>query len=306
MKTKKQISQSKHFPAKVLLFGEHTILRGSKALAMPFFQKSCYWSWEEKYKDKNLRSFAIYLDKNLPKAFRFQEMKEDIRQGLYLHSSIPNGYGLGSSGAVCVAIFHKYSTASGKVLLKQNPKAFFAKMEAFFHGSSSGTDPLIIYLEQSICLYGDGQYELVKIPSLAENYQLFLFDTQQVRKTAPLVERFMKKYDHQQAFKKWVDKDWSKPTDIAIDALLNNDVELLWTSFEKISHFQLVHLKDWVLPSLVPIWKNGLENQDYLLKICGAGGGGYCLGICRDFEKIKMDLGENRVIHLELVGKFSN
>ena len=301
MKTNNKTNeQTKIFPAKVLLFGEHTILRGSKALAIPYLQKNCYWSWEEKYEDDNLLQFAHYLQKNFPKAFYFQRLKEDIHQGLYLHSTIPSGYGLGSSGAVCVAVFHRCSTAIGQILLKQNPTSFFAKMEGFFHGDSSGTDPLIIYHAQSICLYDDGNYALVDIPPLAENNHLFLYDTQHARKTGPLVDRFVEKYDKEKNFSSLVDENWSKPTDLAIDALLAANIDQLWIAFEQISDFQLNQLINWVLPSLHNLWKNGLESQDYLLKICGAGGGGYCLGICKDIEKVKNILGENRVIDLTL------
>lgn len=299
-KTNKQV---KVFPSKVLLFGEHTILRGSKALAIPFFQKNCHWSWKEKHETNNLLQFADYLEEILPKSFHYQWFKEDIHQGLYLYSTIPNGYGLGSSGAVCIAVFYKYSTEKGKALLEENPTSFFAKMEGFFHGSSSGTDPLIIYLEQNVCLFAGGNYELVDIPPLPGQYKLFLYDTQQARKTAPLVDHFVEKYDKETKFKSLVDENWSKPTDLAIDALLTGDINQLWAAFEKISTFQLNQLTDWVLPSLHILWRNGLERQDYLLKICGAGGGGYCLGICKDIENVKNILSKNRVIELHLAAK---
>ena len=35
------------------------------------------------------------------------------------------------------------------------------------------------------------------------------------------------------------------------------------------------------------LWKDGLESNDYYLKLCGAGGGGFILGLTRDIENAK-------------------
>ena len=34
-------------------------------------------------------------------------------------------------------------------------------------------------------------------------------------------------------------------------------------------------------------WANGLESELYCLKLCGAGGGGFLLGMTSDFEKTR-------------------
>ncbi len=38
------------------------------------------------------------------------------------------------------------------------------------------------------------------------------------------------------------------------------------------------------------LWKKGLETNDYYLKLCGSGGGGYILGFTEDIEKAKLAL----------------
>ena len=38
------------------------------------------------------------------------------------------------------------------------------------------------------------------------------------------------------------------------------------------------------------IWETGIESNDYFLKLCGSGGGGYILGFSEDFEKAKSAL----------------
>ncbi|MEL7252334.1 MAG: hypothetical protein AAFO03_28240, partial [Bacteroidota bacterium] len=73
-------------------------------------------------------------------------------------------------------------------------------------------------------------------------------------------------------------------TNRAIAALLQADEENLSTAFRKISQFQLDELPPMVLPSLHEVWRAGLNSGTYLLKICGAGGGGYCLGLTQDWE----------------------
>ena len=49
------------------------------------------------------------------------------------------------------------------------------------------------------------------------------------------------------------------------------------------------------------IWQHGIESNDYYLKLCGSGGGGYILGFTQDFEKAKKSLKGHR---LEVVYNF--
>ena len=41
--------------------------------------------------------------------FRLDELKRDIDKGMYFDSSIPQGYGVGSSGALVAAVYDKYA-----------------------------------------------------------------------------------------------------------------------------------------------------------------------------------------------------
>ncbi len=49
------------------------------------------------------------------------------------------------------------------------------------------------------------------------------------------------------------------------------------------------------------LWKKGLESNDYYLKLCGSGGGGYILGFTEDIEKAKSALSDYK---LEVVYNF--
>ena len=49
------------------------------------------------------------------------------------------------------------------------------------------------------------------------------------------------------------------------------------------------------------LWKKGIESEDYFLKLCGSGGGGYILGFAKDFDKAKKSLS---AYNLEVVYNF--
>ena len=38
------------------------------------------------------------------------------------------------------------------------------------------------------------------------------------------------------------------------------------------------------------LWRKGIESEDYFLKLCGSGGGGYIWGFAKDFDKAKKSL----------------
>ena len=49
------------------------------------------------------------------------------------------------------------------------------------------------------------------------------------------------------------------------------------------------------------IWEQGIQTNDYYLKLCGSGGGGYILGFAQDYDKAKVSLKDYK---LELVYRF--
>jgi len=49
------------------------------------------------------------------------------------------------------------------------------------------------------------------------------------------------------------------------------------------------------------VWKNGIETNEYFLKLCGSGGGGYILGFTQDLDKAQAALKDYK---LEVVYNF--
>ena len=49
------------------------------------------------------------------------------------------------------------------------------------------------------------------------------------------------------------------------------------------------------------IWAKGIESDEYFLKLCGSGGGGYILGFAKDFKKAQKSLND---FDLEVVYNF--
>jgi mevalonate kinase len=286
------MKEDNKYPAKILLFGEHTILRGSCALAIPWWKRYSNWQQAKPVTQQaDLLQLAVYLDQEFPYLFRTEDLRKDLAAGYFLESNIPTGYGLGSSGSVCVAVFDRYATATARRKLSfMGARPFFAKMESFFHGSSSGTDPFIIYQKQSIKLLPDGKFVEVDLKPLPEGWKFFLLDTGKARQTGPIVNYFTERFDTDANFKQSTEQIWIPATDQAIDALLQENVVGLFDAFRTISQFQLAELPPMVLPAIRPSWEAGLASGDYLLKICGAGGGGFCLGLTQKWEQSQEQL----------------
>ena len=125
------------FPAKVLLLGEYTILNGSRALALPYPELGGQWSFDDNSSEerKNSRkSLHGFLTFDSSGSIDRQQMEDDFEKGLWFDSTIPQGFGLGSSGALIAAIFDKYALNK---TTDAEAKKTLAKLESYFHGSSS-------------------------------------------------------------------------------------------------------------------------------------------------------------------------
>ena len=117
------------FYSKILLFGEYGIIKDSKGLSIPYNFYNGALKVDENPSEEAIRSnnslkrFADYL-KNLETEnpglvnFDFESLYSDIDKGMYFDSSIPQGYGVGSSGALVAAIYDEY--ALDKITVLEN------------------------------------------------------------------------------------------------------------------------------------------------------------------------------------------
>lgn len=303
------------FYAKILLFGEYGIIKDSKGLAIPYnsfngaLKSDLIVTEKAKKSNENLLKFYNYL-KNLSTdlvSFDLQSLKEDIDNGMYFDSSIPQGYGVGSSGALVASIYDKY--AKEKITVLENLtrdkllklKQLFSLMESFFHGKSSGLDPLNSYLSLPILINSKNHIEPTGIPSQKQGKgAVFLLDSEQIGETEPMVNIFMNKMKNE-GFRKMVNEEFAKYTDACIEDFLHGNVTSLFGNVKKLSKIVLANFKPMIPVAFHKIWAQGIQTNDYYLKLCGSGGGGYILGFTEDFEKTKISLKNYK---LELVYRF--
>lgn len=211
----------------------------------------------------------------------------DLDKGLFFDSNIPVGYGLGSSGALSAALYDKYGTDKiDKNAVEQfgTLRKILSQIENFFHGSSSGIDPLISYINQPVVIGEDGSVELISLPETKESQPFFLLDTQMPRQTGPLVQLFLKKCEYE-AYSQQIDGSLTSASISAIDHFIQNNQISLAADFTRISALQYDLFFEMIPESFRRIWQAGLDSGAFSLKLCGAGGGGFMLGYAADLKR---------------------
>ncbi|MGB0303834.1 MAG: mevalonate kinase family protein [Flavobacteriaceae bacterium] len=304
------------FYSKILLFGEYGIIKDSKGLSIPYnFYKGALIIPEQQTQQTiesngQLRGFCDYLSKNQTEAlssFDLDQMNSDLDKGMYFDSSIPQGYGVGSSGALVAAIYDRY--ALDKITVLENLtrdkllalKAVFAQMESFFHGKSSGLDPLNSYLSLPILINSQEHIEPAGIPSQSNSGGgVFLLDSGMTGETAPMVQLFMEKMKHE-GFRSMLKNEFVRYTDQCVEDFLNGDVSSLFGNIKRLSKVVLDHFQPMIPKQFHQLWQLGLDTNAYYLKLCGSGGGGYMLGFTQDLAKAKSVLKDYK---LEVVYQF--
>jgi mevalonate kinase len=307
------------FYSKILLFGEYGIIRDSKGLSIPYnfyngaLKRNEDPSPEAIASNASLKRFADYLEtlqNEHPELVTFDlaELKSDIDTGMYFDSTIPQGYGVGSSGALVAAIYDKY--AQDKITVLENLtrekllqlKSIFSQMESFFHGKSSGLDPLNSYLSIPILINSKDSIEATGIPNqtLDGKGAVFLLDSGIVGETAPMVTIFMENLKDK-GFRTMLKNQFVKYTDACVENFLGGDMKALFMNTKKLSSVVLNNFKPMIPEQFHAIWQKGIDTNDYYLKLCGSGGGGYILGFTEDLERAKISLKDYK---LEVVYQF--
>lgn len=297
------------FYGKVLLFGEYSILFNSKGLTIPYTHFTGQLSFinDDKYTDfdfavqsnKQLKEFLAFMLEleakgEMPCTIEFRKLGADLENGLYFESNIPQGYGIGSSGALVAAIYDRYCTnrieanesISGKDISRL--REIFSKLESLFHGKSSGIDPLNCYLQHPLLIHSREDISITGVPrsKFESEGVIFLVDTGKIGKTGPLVNHFLE----QMRFKEYENlfrTDYIPNVNQCISDILSGNMRSFFESLIRVSAFQLKHFTNMIPDNFMHAWKWGLDTGKFQLKLCGSGGGGFLLGFTTDYPAAK-------------------
>lgn len=277
-------------PAKVILFGEHFIVYGGKAVLCSIDKRitvESHLTDSDKIKIRSdLGSITISKDapiKNVDSKFRpivfvAQTIlkKFDSKSGLEISidSEIPSGVGLGSSSACCVAVvgsisglFTQYSKEEILELAIDAEKTVFE--------NTSGADT-------SICTYG-GIMEYTKQGTkslgLKPRFQLVIANSKIIHSTIEVVSRVRQFKENQSYVFSLLCQNESALIEEALDALKKNELK---TIGEKMlvnqSHLQKIGVSNDTLDSMV----NTIRNTAHGAKLTGAGDGGCIVALVDD------------------------
>ena len=289
--------------AKILLFGEYTVLLNNQALSIPYAKLSGDLRMAggelndvQRGSNKDLADFHDFMHSvrstwKKPFSIDLEQMGEELKQGLYFDCNIPVGYGLGSSGALVAAVYRKYGKQKGadyfveQGLLKEL-QIFFASIEAFFHGKSSGLDPLVSFIGSPLQLRGEKDIRIVTVRWDLHTGKggLFLVDSGTLCETGPLVSNFRERYEDP-GFRKLILDQYMPLVNAAISHYVNSASGELLSTMRDLSAFQLENFGHLIPEEMAILWKSGLENGLYAMKLCGSGGGGMFLGFTADMER---------------------
>lgn len=292
--------------SKILVFGEYSVLHNGMALTIPFSKFSgqlCYPKNGEEsaiavLSNKGIREFFKHiLENHTDETFKLNvnELSRELDKGLFFRSDIPQGFGLGSSGALVAAVFLRYLEKAGdfKDELKhltmeriQSLKSCLGDLEGHFHGKSSGIDPLSIIINEPLLLKANKEIEKVEIPAYdaAGKNVLFLLNTGMARNSETLIKKFHSAYEKED-FQKKLETKLIKYANAGITDFLKGDTENFYRTLEKLVRFQLDEMHYLIPEKYHSIVQKGLETKNYYLKICGAGGGGFMIGFTQNWEE---------------------
>lgn len=273
----------KSYPAKVILFGEYGVIHQGEILATTIPALYGQWVLDADAPAKTWKGIIAHIKANKLDFINVSALEHDAEKGLAFDSNIKSGYGMGSSGAVSAGLYDRY--AKDEVTDLNLLQKRMADIESCYHGTSSGIDPLVIYLNSPVWVQENRTQALEKAISTDG---FFLIDTGKKRKTGPLVDSYLAKYADDSTFPQAV-RNYNILVSQAIQSCLQNDIASMHSAIHHISEWQYEHLSFAIPEAYKSLWQKSLNDPSWSMKLCGAGGGGYLMGWSSNENQPELD-----------------
>ena len=272
--------------SKVILFGEYSMIFDSTALMVPLKLFSAQWRFASHLlaqgaaaSNASLQHFADYLSTvdEVKELLDLQRFNHELSYNLFLDSNVPSGYGLGSSGTLVAAVYDAYAQQKTDDLLQL--KYLFSLMESYFHGSSSGIDPLQCYVGQPFTITPKGVH-LLSDDFLKKGIHICLIDTKIKSNTKPLVDHFKRQRSDAQFLRRF-QKEYTPLVSTCINTMIAGDTASFFDALKQLTKGQLQFLRPMITDNTLDLFTTDYDFH-FGVKISGSGGGGYVLGFTDD------------------------
>jgi len=292
-------------PAKIILFGEHFVVHGTKAILAAIDKRVTVTSAFTDNKTIKVNSQLGTIE--VPMSSSHEEVESEFRPFVYLanemitsnqnvngleitiNSDIPIGVGLGSSSACCVAATASISGLFKEVSSEENLKMSI-KAEKTIFPDTSGADC-------TVCTYG-GIIEYDKINGSkkntdASNLNLLITNSMIPHSTKRSVEKVSKfKEDDEERFSQLCALETKLIDEVNI-ALKNKDLITLGLKMsENQKYLEEIQVSNDTLRGMI----GSLKEISLGAKITGAGDGGCVIALVKDenLDKVPALLGKDK------------
>ena len=288
--------------SKVILFGEYSMIFDATALMIPLKRFSAQWQFPQSRNrtasltsNQSLKRFCQYLSEKeeISNLFDLQALRRDLKEGLFLASNVPSGYGLGSSGTLVAAVYDRYAIKKTDDYL--NLKTLFGQMESHFHGSSSGIDPLQCYVGKPFKITPQGM-QILSENFLKKSIHICLIDTIIKSNTKPLVNHFKAQRENPELLNRF-QSEYVPCVTSCINSLIVDNKELFFNSLKQLTKGQLEFLRPMITDNTLDLFTSDFDFH-FGVKISGSGGGGYVLSFTDNVQKATDLLKDFEVIWL--------
>jgi mevalonate kinase len=277
-------------PGKWVLAGEHSVLRGATAVALPHPEFGLTLSFdpagdssELKVEPESATSLIQELFQAVKEAWEAEGMSFYNPVGkLKIESTIPMGAGLGSSAALCVAMTQWM--AEPLSIPKADQAEFATQLEHRFHGKSSGMDIAVIFAGEPISFVKGGKVRSLGVKKLPR----FTFhDTQLRSRTSDCVLQVENFRVEAPTLAMQVDEAMGMASRMAMEGLIQFDAGRKKEGLELVQRSMLISRDCFYSWELVPSETKQLEEEilaqgALAVKLTGAGGGGMLVALWED------------------------